>query len=214
MATYGRAYSKGIIGMLCDLVYFDDDRVGKVLSKKRYMAMRTIITETQADVSSFQRYTRTLKAFPKSFLPLANTHRDLIDQSQDAERGPSNYLRSVEYPGFLGYVVELVRLPPNHEYLRNSVIWSLFREMMVFETAESLMSYRSQLHAEAAREFWGVALDDYTTDKLQNVHPHFRARIPRDLSAYSTVPDMRIHQMQRRVEHCERSLAFIRYSLV
>ena len=43
------------------------------------------------------------------------------------------------------YLVNLIKLRPNDEYLRDTVFWSIFRDSLLFDTIEAASEYRSKL---------------------------------------------------------------------
>eukprot|EP01041_Mallomonas_annulata_P000640 gene640-1233_t len=199
-----------IIGMICDLIWFADERIARTMSKKRFMAMRTIITRTEQDVLKVKRVTECMEKSPKSFLSYENATRN---QAMYLTEQTRILTEENNIPGFIGYVVNLVKLRKEHEYLRMTVIWSLFRDMMVFESTEAKLSYKSLLEPESMKDFWGVGLNDYSDEELQTVQPSFQYRGPRDLSELAVSPKERISKMERQLENGITSLAIIRYSL-
>jgi len=43
--------------------------------------------------------------------------------------------------GFISYAVNMIELPPNNEYLRDTLFWSLYGKTMVFRTSAQALSY-------------------------------------------------------------------------
>ena len=41
------------------------------------------------------------------------------------------------HPGFLGYAIDLIDLRPEHQHLRMSVCWALFKDLAIFEDEAS-----------------------------------------------------------------------------
>lgn len=195
---------EGVIGMLSDIAWVDDERVAKALSKKRYMAMRTIITRNAEVVVAFKKATTALpREWPSSFLPLSRTMEDMDVTVLDS---------NLVFDGFIGYAVNLFKLRPEDEYLRRTVLWTLFRDIMVFETREAKLTYKSLLEPVALKSFWGVALDDFDDVKVRKDFPCFRWGSPRDLKSLQMSPSQRLETLRRQLENGRSSREIVRYS--
>jgi hypothetical protein len=79
--AYRRRYGEGIIGTISDVVWADDERVALAISAKRYMAMATILTTTEAVISRFKDVNQNLGLGPTSFLPYATAAHSINDTS-------------------------------------------------------------------------------------------------------------------------------------
>ena len=200
----------GIVGVLSDIVWTDTELCSYILSKKRSMAMSTIIVTEDTYIRDFRKVTQA--EFPQyaAYMSISIVEQSiggipsLLDedtifnqsqcQSQSQSQCNCNCLidtnakyYSVFYPhghqtnassgssgspsgsnnpisehfptisthkshepppipGFLGYAINLLRLRPEHEYLRRNVLWIIFRDLMVFDTLESQIQYTECLH--------------------------------------------------------------------
>ncbi len=168
--------NSGIIGLVCDIAWTDSPLLSAVLSKKRYMTMSTILTHTIAEVRRFKKVIQSDTI--RSFLPVTSTPSSTVDF--DLERVRSDDL---VYPGFIGYAVNLIRLPSQYEHLRYTVFWGLFRDLMVFEDRTASELYSRNLTPEEMVKFWVVTLQDYSDEILETVYPRLSAKIQR--SSYS-----------------------------
>lgn len=198
----------GIIGMVCDIGYLEDPIVAAVISRKRYMTMLTVLTEHERDVHKFKK---TLMATQdaavsriRSFLPVLSAQGIIVDA--DLERVVSSAESMSAVPGFIGFAVKLIKLRPEHEYMRYSVFWGLFRDLMVFETREQAQSYGATLTLLELTKFWFTCLDDYTLEELDNTYPRFQSMNFKERDSYTTTSP---RETKRQLE---RQIAGIRYS--
>lgn len=105
---------------------------------------------------------------PGSFLPYETSQRRPLDMSTL----PLYNIPQSELPeGFIGYAVELLRLRPQHEYLRHTVFGVIFYNLMVFTTRASANAYASSVGVQQIESLWTVALDDFSDAELDSLHP-------------------------------------------
>jgi chromosome segregation ATPase len=199
----------GIIGLVCDIAWFDDERIARVISKKRYMAMMTVLTEYERDVHRFKKAITDNGRGPRSFLPVSSAPPpNTIDP--DLERVKSD---NITFPGFIGFAVNMVRLRPEHENLRYSVFWGLFRDLMLFDTLESASEYSRFLTVNELEKFWVVTLDRYSDEELASTYPCMRSRSPRHLTAmYDRTPWQVQAALVTRLHNAQNSYELARYS--
>ncbi|CAM9456506.1 unnamed protein product [Choristocarpus tenellus] len=112
----------GVIGLVCDLGYVEDARVARAISNKRRPAMSTAIVDNSNVICDFRK--RGYFSGPLNFLPV-----DAISLEGSLPPIPGGPHR-----GFLGYAVDLVRLRPEHEMLRLTVLFAALKDLAVFET--------------------------------------------------------------------------------
>lgn len=204
-----RKQGTGIIGLVCDIGWFDDEIIAKVISRKRYMAMLTVLTEHERDVYMFKKAITDDGRGPRSFLPVSSAPTlNTIDI--DLERVKAN---SIIYPGFIGFAVNMVRLRPEHEYLRYTVFWGLFRDLMIFKTLDSASEYSRFLTVDELEKFWVVTLDRYSDEELNNTYPCMSATTPRDLTEmYRRSPWEVQASLRQKVSNAQLSYEIARYS--
>lgn len=152
---YRRQGGQGVIGILSDMVWVDSESVAKAISRKRFMAMATIITSTEGVITKFKRANRNIHGL-NSFMPYATAAHSIQDTAHI-----DFFTRDICIPGLIGYVVNLLRLRPEHEYLRYSVFYIIFKNLMVFDTVSNMVEYTATLTIEEFDDFWGVAVDEY-----------------------------------------------------
>jgi len=209
--------SSGFIGMLCDLAWVDNVEVAMALSRKRYMTMSTIVMRTNEDILAFKKISS--KSSPScaghpsmhsSFITLENLNKN---GAEDVVQAVQTLSQDIHFPGFLGFAVNLLHFHPHLEYLRHSLYWSVFRDLMVFETRVAKLEYKSLLDPVELKDFWGVALDDFSPDMLEKAQPSLSSSVSRDLDfIYSCPPSTRLPKLERQLTNGRISEAFIRYT--
>jgi hypothetical protein len=197
--------SSGIIGLVCDLAWTDSPLLSAVLSKKRYMTMSTILTHTINDVQKFKK-TMNCDGI-RSFLPIRSSPSGTLDP--DLLRVQSSDHLVSTTPGFIGYAVNLLRLSSTYEYLRYTVFWGLFRDLMVFDKRTSSELYSRSLTPEEMEKYWVVTLEDYSEEILQDVYPRLGVMRPRQNFCELNEEDM-MRQLEARVENAVVSYSIAR----
>eukprot|EP00602_Paraphysomonas_sp_CaronLab_P001121 CAMPEP_0185018892 /NCGR_PEP_ID=MMETSP1103-20130426/1568_1 /TAXON_ID=36769 /ORGANISM="Paraphysomonas bandaiensis, Strain Caron Lab Isolate" /LENGTH=366 /DNA_ID=CAMNT_0027548933 /DNA_START=8 /DNA_END=1108 /DNA_ORIENTATION=- len=169
---YIRCKGSGVIGLVCDIAWVEDSLLAVVLSRKRYMTMLTVLTERESDV---HRFKKTVTSYGlRSFLPVQVSAR--IEDDLDLQRIQRNDLT---VDGFISWAVNIIQLRKEHEYMRYTVFWGLFRDLMVFKTRADAIRYSTTLSVEEINKFWCVTLEDYTQEVLDTTFPRFSCRKPR-----------------------------------
>ena len=197
----------GILGLVCDICWLDDEHVAKVLSRKRYMAMLTVLTERERDVHVFKKAITDTGKGPRSFVPVARSDRNIEDA--DLLRVQRCHLQC---QGFVGFAVNLIRLRPEHEYLRYTVFWGLFRDLMVFRTREDAWAYAQFLTSAEIENYWVVTLDQYTEEELEHTYPRMKSRRSRDMyRLYNKSPVVVEAHLVRQRTSAQISFEYARY---
>lgn len=187
---YNSKYTSGVVGLLSDIGWVNDDKLAKILSRKRFMTMHTVITDTMKDVHNFKAITLRLgHEGPHSFLPL-----EALQHMHPTEYNTIMH-NAIEAPGFINYAVNLIHLRPEHEYLRWTAYYGVFRDLMVFESRRDVINYTATLDAAAATALWVVTLEDYEASVLDDIYPRFST------SPRSCYYNMSMTQTMQRLEN-------------
>ena len=196
---YNSKYTSGVVGLLSDIGWVNDDKLAKILSRKRFMTMHTVITNTMKDVHNFKAITLRLgQEGPHSFLPL-----EALQHMHPTEYN-TIMNNAIETPGFINYAVNLIQLKPEHEYLRWTAYYGVFRDLMVFERRVDVINYTATLDAAAATALWVVTLEDYDASVLDDIYPRFSTS-PR--SCYYSAPMAQTKQrLENRIYDTHRAL--------
>lgn len=157
---YLRQNGQGIIGILSDLAWVEDEAIAKTISRKRFMAMATIITTDEGVITRFKDVTKYIAPrSASSFMPHATAVNSLVDKSH------IDMLKAkIDAPGLHGYAVNLLQLRPEHEYLRYSVFWLIFKNLMIFDSILNLTNYYDTLTIAVAEDFWATSVDTYEAE--------------------------------------------------
>lgn len=162
----------GVIGVLSDLVTVPDPRIARALSHARRAALTTVSVHSGNAVSDFRRHrvhtgpvnflpTSTLRLQHPQLLPPPPTRnyaesaspggwgvRDDGGYGEDEVAGLLPPAPETTAPaGFLGYAVRLLRLRPEHEPLRWTVLFAVFKDLVVFETTEQVGTQSAKMWA-------------------------------------------------------------------
>lgn len=154
LQTYATKYGGGIIGLVSDLGTIPDQRIARAVSNVRRAAMSSAVVASERVVYDFR--CRGLYSGPLNFLPIRTLMLDHpgagvmwannavgaggggVNGGGNAAARADDLLPSApESPapdGFLGYVVRLMQLRPEHEPLRWTVLFAVFKDLAVFET--------------------------------------------------------------------------------
>lgn len=176
-------------------------------------------------ITEFKRRTRHFKhqqqlqqlSSPLTFFPLAAAFDIMTVPLADALPALPP---GAAPPGFLGYAVHLIRLRREDEYLRHSLYYTIFKNLMVFDTTQHLRDYS---HAVGGgREPYACALDYYDHQQQSEpasaahedpscVFPRFAHAAPREYPYRD--PGSCAALLDAQVAACVTSLAHIRYGL-
>ncbi|ETV94164.1 hypothetical protein H310_12164 [Aphanomyces invadans] len=178
----------GIIGMFCDVCYFDDARIGQAIATQRFGAMAMVVVQRPRHVQRFRKASNYVG--PINFVPLENPHWPSIELPVVEKCG-----------GFLGYAFDLVRMVPGYDHLKPTVIRTILKNIMVFDTVANATAYMSTASTSAPY----VTLDS--------------ADRPFDLSFASPLRDslrclpldQKLRRLTRLRENTRHAIAYIQY---
>lgn len=165
-------------GIVSDIFWTDDEKLSLVLSKFRFQALPTILVDDQSDVFAMKKITSSSQRGPASHLPLSDTLQNL-DEARAALNALPLSDSSAPFPGLVGYAVNLFRMRPEHESFRLTVLYTLFKDLLIFTTGLDKIAYEATLQPAARSAFRGIALDDYPAAVLADTFPRFRWGAPR-----------------------------------
>lgn len=175
----------GFIAMFCDILEFTDPRVARFVGFKRHYALNVVLAATPNHVNAFRKrsdYTR-----PIAFVPVRNPN------------WPEFELPQIDFPGFMGYAFEFVRMVSGYESLKETVAKSILRDLMIFDTSEHAAAYGASI----GRQPFAAILDETLGDP--SLHLTFSSPLRRKLSHLS---------IAERIQHIEERLRAIDACLV
>jgi hypothetical protein len=163
---------RGVIGIVSEMAWVEDEAIAKTISRKRFMAMATVLTTSEGVIPRFKDATKHFAArSATSFMPHATAAKSVSHDTSHIDL----LKRKVDAPGFLGYAVNLLKLRSEHEYLRYSVFWIIFSNLMIFDTVQNLFAFYSTLEVEDAEKMWAVSVDQYAHE-IEDVFPRLLTR--------------------------------------
>jgi len=189
----------GICTPLCDFGYVRGEQMAKVLSLKRNYAMGTLFVQRSKDILSFKKKFNQNR--PQNFLPLDACPENFTSASI------LHALPKITFPGFIDYAVNIIQLQPHHEKYRYSALFTLFKDLMVFETLLDV----DQFTFTYSRRPYAVALDQFSEEELNTPGPKFswfgfRSNLA-DMNPESTGA-----KLKTELENIKISLANLRYN--
>ena len=129
-----------IIGLVADMVMFDDPDVARCLSEKRQQGLNMVLMKTRNALTRFKNSRRygVLVPYDLAYMTMDTDFaaiRSNVTQYCDVQN-MKDLPKIRNEPNFLGYAIHLVRLRPEHEYLRSNFLFSMvFLNLMVFRTS-------------------------------------------------------------------------------
>lgn len=142
LEAYTSRGDTGVVGMASDIASLPDPLISRAVSRKRRAALWSVVVTDERVIQEFRR--RGLHRGPLNFLPIRTLQHDHVALLNTAAGGGDRGGREMLLPmapetpapaGFLGYVVRLLRLRAEHEHLRWTFFYAIFKDLMVFESA-------------------------------------------------------------------------------
>ncbi|CAM9450404.1 unnamed protein product [Phaeothamnion confervicola] len=166
----GQPRQEPVVGIVGDLGWIEDEDVARAVSIRRRLALKTAVVVSHTVVGDFRR--RTGHHAPFSFLPMdaipdfLRLPRNCDQAAAVAATGAAEALAErlvrlerrppLQADGFLGYAVDFFVLPPGREYLRETALHTLFRDLSVWRTAADAERWRV---ASGAAHIYCCSLD-------------------------------------------------------
>ena len=152
------------IALLGDAMAFDSPAVARAVALKRPAVAMTVVHRDTNAMLTFNKFVGALAGNASR-----QKHAVTLDMMTGVVEGyitapgmskpvqciadlPS--VASIDAPGFIDYAARIVRLRPEQEYLRDTVVWMMLRDLMVFETVE-----QGDAYGELAPDSWFAGLD-------------------------------------------------------
>ncbi|PRP81795.1 putative fatty-acid-CoA ligase FadD9 (fatty-acid-CoA synthetase) (fatty-acid-CoA synthase) [Planoprotostelium fungivorum] len=154
LASEGQRQS-GIIGIVSDLAYVDDERESILYAKMCGPKVQAILLDTNEQFKKYYNMYRNASS-AASFLSMQNVLAYSGDRGRSSQGGNSDLIplqpaAGAPTDGFVGYAVNRIQLKPQHEFLRKTVFWNLLKETMVFRTLDQAQKYRSWVSSRGQR---------------------------------------------------------------
>eukprot|EP00753_Platysulcus_tardus_P010878 PLAT3125.1.p1 GENE.PLAT3125.1~~PLAT3125.1.p1 ORF type:complete len:734 (+),score=269.03 PLAT3125.1:131-2203(+) len=183
-AMYAFNDTDRVLGVVADMVYVCDPRLAHAISCMRQGALRTVFVDSATTI-------QPLKSAGSSASPMALMTMDTIARHIAPRPGmPATIadLPDIDADGFIGYAVHLLQPTPGYEDHRDTVLWSVFRDLQVFETEAAGNAWKAHCDAQVPPlRSWFVPLDNpprfdrartLATISVGVPRPHYLTRSP------------------------------------
>ena len=141
-----------IRGRVVDLGYCNNDRTARILSRACGSKMGAIVCQSQETATSLYRKDRvaawsleTMSHYEHHARGEPSRSRSKQEMLQGRLNLPAFWKRGEEAAnGNPEYLVNLIQLPSDNEYLRDTVFYNMFGTAILFDDLETLMAYRKE----------------------------------------------------------------------
>ncbi|KAH9156658.1 hypothetical protein AeRB84_001459 [Aphanomyces euteiches] len=178
----------GIVGLFCDVCYFDDPRMGDAIARQRFGAMAMVIVQRPHHVQRFRKQSQYVG--PINFVPLENPHWPEIPLPKVP----------LDTPGFLGYAFDLVRMVPGYDHLKSTVVRAILKDIRVFATAADALAAQATMPGPV------VSLDNAAEDPYELC---FASTVRQSLAKVSM--SLKPSCLDQIVERTQHSMAYVQY---
>ncbi|KAG7387130.1 high-affinity Zn(2+) transporter zrt1 [Phytophthora pseudosyringae] len=182
----------GFVAMFCDIIEFRDPRIARFVAWKRQSALSMVLAATPEHVMNFRK--RSSYVGPITFVPVDNPLWPVFTSAP------------VDAPGFLGYAFDHVTMVPGYEALKDTVVKSILKELMIFDTPENAAAYGRSI----GRAPYAAILEDEDAQVQvgqaeRTSHLTFSSSLRRQLSKYPVAE--RIHHLRAKIKAVDDCIA-------
>ncbi|KAG3114878.1 hypothetical protein PI124_g9932 [Phytophthora idaei] len=182
----------GFVAMFCDIIEFHDPRIGRFVAWKRQSALSMVLAATPTHVMNFRK--RSSYVGPITFVPVDNPLWPVFTSSP------------VDAPGFMGYAFDHVTMAPGYEALKDTVVKSILKELMIFDTPENAAAYGRSI----GRAPYAAILEDEDAQVQvgqaeRTSHLTFSSPLRRQLSKYPVAE--RIRRLRAKIKAVDDCIA-------
>lgn len=184
----------GFVAMFCDIIEFQDPKIARFVAWKRQSALSMVLAATPENVMSFRK--RSSYVGPITFVPVDNPLWPVFTSAP------------VSAPGFMGYAFDHVKMVPGYEALKDTVVKSILKELMLFDTPENAANYGRSI----GRAPYAAVLEDEDAQILvgqaeRASHLTFSSPLRRQLSKYPVAE--RIRRLRAKIKAVDDRIAAI-----
>lgn len=155
------ALAVDVIGLVPELVTFERADVCRCVSITRPQATNIVVMSSQDALLRFKLSRSKGVKVPYSgisYLTLDSDFRALCRSKKFPKSLADLPEVPVNEPGFLGYAINLIRLRPEHEYMRSGIFWTVFRNLMIFDSCQRGEDY-ARRNSREGEIIWTTGLD-------------------------------------------------------
>ncbi|KAL4102552.1 hypothetical protein PRIC1_006297 [Phytophthora ramorum] len=182
----------GFVAMFCDIIEFRDPRIARFVAWKRQSALSMVLAATPNHVMAFRKQSNYVG--PITFVPVDNPLWPVFTSSP------------VHVPGFMGYAFDHVTMVEGYEALKETVVKSILKELMIFDTTENAAAYGHSIgHAPYAAILEDEAAQVQVGQSERASHLTFSSSLRRQLSKYSVAE--RIQRLRSKIKAVDDCIA-------
>jgi hypothetical protein len=182
----------GFVAMFCDIIEFRDPRIARFVAWKRQSALSMVLAATPEHVMNFRK--RSSYVGPITFVPVDNPLWPVFTSLP------------VAVPGFLGYAFDHVTMVPGYGALKDTVVKSILKELMIFDTPEHAAAYgRSIGRAPYAASLEGEDAQVQVGQAERTSHLTFSSPLRRQLSKYPVAE--RVRRLRAKIKAVDDRIA-------
>ena len=184
----------GFVAMFCDTVEFHDPRIARFVAWKRQSALSMVLAATPDHVMNFRKQSSYIG--PITFVPVDNPLWPVFTSSM------------VDTPEFMGYAFDHATMVEGYEALKDTVVKSILKELMIFDTTENSAAYRRRI----GRPLYAIILEDEEAQEQiglteRTSHLSFSSHLRRQLAKYPIAE--RICRLQSKIKAVDDRIAAI-----
>ena len=183
----------GFVAMFCDILEFRDPTIARAVARKRQSALSTVLVATPGHVMKFRK--RSSYVGPITFVPIDNP------------LWPGVNTPPVNTPGFVGYAFDLVTMVEGYQPLKNTIVKSILKDLMIFDTTENAEAYANTIGQSpyaATLEIEGA--QRYVGQLERANHLSFSTQLRRQLADKYPFAD-RIRRLKAKIKAVDNCIA-------
>ncbi|RMX70074.1 hypothetical protein KXD40_006690 [Peronospora effusa] len=178
--------------MFCDIIEFHDPRIARFVAWKRQSALSMVLAATPDHVMNFRKQSSYIG--PITFVPVDNPLWPVFTSS------------IVDTPGFMGYAFDHVTMVEGYEALKDTVVKSILKELMIFDTTENAAAYGRRI----GRPPYAAILEDEDAQEQVGLtertsHLSFSSHLRQQLAKYPIAE--RIRRLQSKIKAVDDRIA-------
>ncbi|CAI5719288.1 unnamed protein product [Peronospora effusa] len=182
----------GFVAMFCDIIEFHDPRIARFVAWKRQSALSMVLAATPDHVMNFRKQSSYIG--PITFVPVDNPLWPVFTSS------------IVDTPGFMGYAFDHVTMVEGYEALKDTVVKSILKELMIFDTTENAAAYGRRI----GRPPYAAILEDEDAQEQVGLtertsHLSFSSHLRQQLAKYPIAE--RIRRLQSKIKAVDDRIA-------
>ncbi len=164
------------LGLTVDLGFVDDERLAKICSYAAGDYMGAVICPN--DASALALYKKNIKSWSMTRMQTFNGQYG--NRKEEDVKQQQLPLPRVDHPGNPRYLVNLIQLDAKSEYLRDNLFFAIFGTTLLFDDADTALSYQKYCLAQRTRPPTVLTMqgDKFRPDGFLNPSHRMPERLP------------------------------------